>query len=124
MGGQRGSRLLAAPKRAGHDRQRPERCKPLDETVGLLASQFVEAGIRVHVPATRRPSVADEVQPGHQALDPSSSHPSRMPDGAPGSMNHSVENIMWNCSSGIARNIPMSVTWLAWAASAARRCSV
>ncbi len=39
-------------------------------------------------------------------------NPSRTPDGAPRSMNHSVPNAIWKSSSGIARNAPVSVTWL------------
>ena len=108
--------------RIGSGADAAEGRQPVGELHRLLRAERVEARIGVDVPAGGGPSVADEVDDRHQA--PSSSQPSRRPGSAPGSMYHSVPKTEANTSSGMARNIPMSVTWLAWAASARRLSGV
>ena len=80
---------LAAPQRAGQDRQRTERRQPRGDRDRLTLPDLVETWIGVGVPARGGSTVANEVQPGH-----SNNQPGRSPGSAPFSMNHSVPNAL------------------------------
>ncbi len=64
------------------------------------------------------PSRGDRFEPRQSRIQAS-----RRPGSRPGSMKYSTPKALANRSAGMDRNMPMSVVWLAWQASAARLTS-